>query len=131
MTPLANGLIGGAFAIGFALTLAAVAWLLPFVYEYRTSVEMVEVRAFGIVPVFSLRAGDLVDVNIEEAGSLLAMMRHNPFRTLRLGNRITRRYVVVTKRGLIKYVIVTPKNVDEFCQLIRDMIGRHRSPDLT
>jgi hypothetical protein len=127
MNQLENGLVVGIFFVGFALILASSVWLLPFAYDYRISLKGIEVRVLGIMPVFSLRAGDVLDVGVENADTLLKLIGPNPLRTLRLGNRITKRYVIVTKKGLVKYVIFTPKNIDEFCNLTRSMIGTQPS----
>lgn len=92
---------------GFVLVFAFWIALLPMIYGYRISHDRVEVMVLGIVPIFSLDHRNIVEVRKEK---LWPTFFYPPFRTLRLGNRLSGESVIIVRPGLIKYIIFTPKN---------------------
>lgn len=111
---LATILLGcGIITAGLSLMLV----MLPLLYDYRIDHGRLKIVVLFFVTIASFDVSRFENVRLVERGDL-RMFAFNPFRTLRLGNRIRRQRVVIERRGIIKNLILTPKNPTEFVSQI-------------
>lgn len=100
------------FVVIIALSITA----LPAIYGYRILAGRVEVVVFGVIPIFSFDGQNIIEVKRQSSWSTFF---YSPFRTLRVGNRLSGESIILVRRGFIKYVIFTPRNVNEFYASLR------------
>ncbi|HEX3675695.1 MAG TPA: hypothetical protein VHU87_15595 [Rhizomicrobium sp.] len=100
---------------GFAVALA----LLPVLYDYRIDHGRLEIFVLRFITIASFSVARFTDVQVVKTEDLRIFAR-NPFRTLRLGNRIRRQRVLVERRGIISNLILTPGDASRFVAQIRE-----------
>lgn len=122
MSPLAQVTLVVVLIIGPIFIMILWLLLLPVIYDYRILSDQVRLIFLGI-PIISLHAKNIVDVRIVSLTSLFSPWKYNPFRTLRIGNRFSRECVLIKRRGIIRYVILTPKNTLEFYSSLKEIVS--------
>ncbi len=89
------------------------------VYDFQVGTNGIDIILFGIWHIGSIRFGEIEDVYLERLFHRLDV-RINPFRALRVGNRFTRKYILIKKRrGIINFLMITPANADGFYEELK------------
>ena len=83
----------------------------PYLYQYRLGDQRFEVKLFGLLPILRIRFSEISEARVMAGPELL-----NPWAGVRFGNRIfaARPVMIRKKRGLIRSLILTPLNPEEF-----------------
>jgi hypothetical protein len=111
MSPIV--IVGGAVTIFFILF-----FVVPFglrqICDYRIRNNSIEIIVFRGLPVWRIPFDNIESVDVKSWKDLSL----NPS-TIRLGNRLAGRYLLIEKkRGLFRYVAITPGNAEEFASKI-------------
>lgn len=115
MTPATAAL---ALVVALVLALAIAQATLRFVYSYALTERRFEVRLFGRFAIYGIARDSIVGAAACRLG------RENfsrAFTTLRFGNRIFGRAVVIERRAMFpRFVVVTPDDPDAFLAAIAE-----------
>jgi hypothetical protein len=113
--------------IGIFLILAAIVIIIssfflgPYISEYKLSEHSIEFVIFGKIRVWKISYHDISDVYPTSLISILL----NPHFGLTLMNRPFTRYVEIHKRrGIFRYLLITPDAPQEFVRTVRQKIGK-------
>jgi hypothetical protein len=112
-------LLGGAATVVLGFWLLAL--IAPFVYDCRIQSDRLVITLFRVFPIAAFRISRFEEVDAWDAFHSLFF---NPFRTLKLPNRLGES-VTIRRRGLLKTLILTPKNPREFVDRIREVKARY------
>lgn len=106
-------------AIGFVASgLTLYVMILPFLCDYDLRKGRLRIIVFRCFPIAHFRTSQFREAFIMER-ALYPTHFFNPFRTLRLGNRIGKDRVVIVRAGILKNLILTPRNPKEFLTELR------------
>lgn len=97
---------------------------IPILYDYRVKAGMVEIFILKLFPVLRIPVDKILEVSLEGGPGFSDVYNYNPFRTLRLPNRLSGSRVVITKKGIVKYIIFTPKNASSFYESIHAQLEK-------
>jgi hypothetical protein len=97
-----------------AVALFLFSLLLPLIYDVKLRDRVLQVVVFGFIPIAGFSLDTFEEVYVEEGWRFT-----NPFRSLALGNRPRSRYVIVERRGLIRYIAFTPGDPDAFVEAVK------------
>ena|SRR6266436_2235737 len=104
-----------------AVSASVIRFGFSMIYDYSIGLKVIEIVLLKLlhIPLISYQSIQSVyedQLSLDE--------RFNPFRTLRLGNRFMRRFVVVRKRsGLLQWILLTPRDPDLLLRELRSHIN--------
>jgi hypothetical protein len=104
---------------GFLLSLSVAAFMLRFLYGYRIGPDGVYLLLFNLLPIWKYDSKKILEVKRVTFGQVCSTILRHTWRVLFLGNNILGPYVVLERSGFLRYIIVTPKNADEFCAAVK------------
>lgn len=94
-------------------------------WEFYATPECFEIRLFRLLPIYRLKAKNIVAVHIIEGrfnfAAILNLGSH-PWNTVTIGNRWPRRLVLVEKRCWPRFLAITPENPDEFAAMLNHKV---------
>ena len=100
------------------------AWL----FDYFLTPSAFEIRIAGNLTVYRLNKRDILGAHIIQnwfsGGFWVGAFGNHPWNTVRLGNRLRRRYVLLEKRRWPRFLAISPDNPDEFVQLLGRSVAR-------
>ncbi|SRR6266508_3857021 len=89
-------------------------------WEYFITPFGLEIRVCGYLPIYRLKNRNIIGAYLVEGIDELAFGGH-PWNTLRIGNRLRWRWVLVEKRWWPRFLAITPKNPDDFVKHINQL----------
>ena len=89
-------------------------------YDYRVQADGIYLMLLHALPIRLCRMDSILETEVTTAWTTW----YPPFRTLRLGNRLRRGFVVVRKRGIFKFLLLTP---DDPAAFLADIEARRAS----
>ncbi|UTD26539.1 hypothetical protein [Bradyrhizobium sp. WD16] len=97
-------------------------FMLPYIYDFRLTSAAVEVVLFRSIAIYKIPFGDIRSVRAVNAFSVSGVAV-NPFRAIRIGNRFTSKAILIEKRGMLTFVLITPKDPGGFCDELLIRLG--------
>ena len=89
------------------------------VISYEVTQKGIGVLLLGIVPIVRVTYGEMAAAKLVSWNTVLSPRKLGPFATLRLGNRLIGRGVLITRtRGLFKQILISPTNPVKFVEEI-------------
>jgi hypothetical protein len=90
-------------------------------WEYYATPAGFEVRLFRLLLIYRLRKENIIDAHIiDGVFNIRALLRlgSHPWKTISMGNRWRRRWVLLEKRRWPRFLAITPNNPDEFASIL-------------
>jgi len=92
----------------------AASWL----YDYHLGARAIEVRFLGVFKMYEIEYADIEEVRLVPAREAL----RPKITTLGMGNRIGRIVEIKKRTGVVRSILVTPKDPESFVRLVSGMI---------
>ena len=101
---------------------------LRYFISYKITSRAIEVLLCNVIPLKCIRFADIKNVEIVTFKDLLPLLSVRSILTLRFGNRIFGKGVLITKKtGLFRLSVLTPADPDEFARHVAENIPKDRS----
>jgi hypothetical protein len=110
---------------GIALVLLFGQYGLRLIYGYKLTSDGIWIVLFNLVPVYKIPFKNVTNIH---KCSFLEVGPHK-ITLLRLGNRLWGNFVLIKKSGVVRSIVITPNNAEEFverCNALRSMQKRPR-----
>lgn len=105
------------------LTLLLAQCVFRYIYNYRITRNGIEIVLFRKLPIISIPFENIADIREIAFWETLPFKSIDMFFALRLGNKVWGKIVLVQQRqSIIKILLITPTNTDEFVREVKQHI---------
>ena len=112
--------------IGILLFLFWCEYGLKYIYNYKLREDGIIVMIFGVIPIWRIKFNSIVSAREVTFMEVMPYRSMEMFSTLRFGNNLFGKMLFIQrKKGLIRSIIITPDNIEEYIVRISSKIGNY------